>query len=93
MTLSIMELTVTAVSKARVKLKEETMINDRETENTTQGARQDLVSVSGINKVKPEVLLDCQTLVLSPYGKPLISRAIWLLEYSHHQPALPFSYS
>lgn len=36
----------------------------------------------GVNEVKPEVLLDCQAVVLSPYGSLLINHAIWLLEYS-----------
>lgn len=36
----------------------------------------------GVNEVKPEVVLDCQAVVLSPYGRPLINHAIWLLEYT-----------
>ncbi|KAG7242296.1 hypothetical protein INR49_023971 [Caranx melampygus] len=35
----------------------------------------------GVNEVKPEVLSDCQAVTLSPYGKPLIDGAIWLLEH------------
>lgn len=31
---------------------------------------------AGVNEVKPEVLSDCQAVLLSPYGRPLIS--VWL---------------
>lgn len=47
----------------------------------------------GVNEVKPEVLSDCQAVELSPYGRPLINHAIWLLEYrSAHHPFLSFLY-